>query len=192
MSTAVFPDDIQEVLDAYDRADREAGRLVEPLNDAQFTWRPDGGRGWSVAQCLDHVTVLNAGYGRAMLAAMEEAERRGWRRRGPLHPGPIGRWFIRSQEPPVRRKLKTPGKVQPPPDRARERVLREFREAHDGLRRVAREAARHDANRATFANPVVGFIRMKVATGLLALAAHDRRHLWQAGQVVGRPDFPAA
>ena len=192
MSTAHLPDDIQQVLDDFDRSDQQAASLVERLDDAQFTWRPDDGRSWSVAQCLEHLTVLNAAYGRAMLAAMEEAGRRGWRRQGPLQPGPIGRWFIRSQEPPVRRKLRTPRKVQPTGGRPRDVILREYREAHDRLRRVAREAAAHDANRATFPNPVAGIIRMKVATGLLALAAHDRRHLWQAERAVGRPDFPAA
>ena len=192
MSTTPLPDDIQQVLDAFDSSDRTAATLVEPLNGAQFTWRPDGRRGWSVAQCLEHLTVLNASYGRAMQAAMEEAGKRGWQRRGPLHPGPVGRWFIRSQEPPVRRKLRTPGKIQPPPDRPREVILREYGEAHDRLRLVARQAATHDANRATFPNPILGVVRMKVATGLLALAAHDRRHLWQAERVVDRPDFPAA
>ncbi|MEX2663206.1 MAG: hypothetical protein WD227_14850 [Vicinamibacterales bacterium] len=39
-------------------------------------------------------------------------------------------------------------------------------------------------NRATFQNPFIPVIRMRVSTGLHVVAAHDRRHLWQAEQVV--------
>jgi hypothetical protein len=38
-------------------------------------------------------------------------------------------------------------------------------------------------NGATFTNPFIKFVRVSVATGLNVIAAHDRRHLWQAEQV---------
>jgi hypothetical protein len=55
---------------------------------------------------------------------------------------------------------------------------------------MAREAGAIDANRATFQNPFLKMVRMKVSTAFQVINAHDRRHLWQAEQVIGRPDFP--
>jgi hypothetical protein len=33
-------------------------------------------------------------------------------------------------------------------------------------------------------------VRMRLATALQIIPAHDRRHLWQARQVLARPEFP--
>jgi hypothetical protein len=35
-------------------------------------------------------------------------------------------------------------------------------------------------------------VRFSIATGLFVIAAHDRRHLWQAEQVKQAPGFPSA
>ena len=59
------------------------------------------------------------------------------------------------------------------------------------VRRLIADAADVDINRATFPNPFLKIIRMRVATALQILAAHDRRHLWQAEQVRMAPGFPA-
>ena len=54
------------------------------------------------------------------------------------------------------------------------------------------DAADVDVTRATFQNPFIPIIRMRVATGLAVLAGHDRRHLWQAEQVKRAPGYPGA
>jgi hypothetical protein len=33
-------------------------------------------------------------------------------------------------------------------------------------------------------------VNFTVATGLLVITAHNRRHLWQAEQILKRQDFP--
>ena len=59
-----------------------------------------------------------------------------------------------------------------------------YRAAHDGIRALLRTAATLDVNRATFVNPFIQVVRVKVATGFLVISAHDRRHLCQAEQVL--------
>lgn len=185
------PPDIQRILDEIDAADRAAEALVAGLSDAQLHWQPDGGKRWSIAQCLQHLARINVLYGDAIRGAVAAARERGWTRRGPLAPGLFGRLFIRQQEPPVRVRMRAPGNVQPSSGVPRDEIMRQFREAHDRVRQTAREAALVDANRATFPNPFIELVRVRVATGLHVLTAHDRRHLWQAGQVKARADFPS-
>jgi hypothetical protein len=55
---------------------------------------------------------------------------------------------------------------------------------------LIRDAAEIDLTRATFQNPFIPIVRMRVATGLAILPAHDRRHLWQAEQVQLAPGYP--
>jgi hypothetical protein len=179
----VLPPDLQAVRDDMDAADRAAEELAARLKDDEFFWQPDGGRRWSVALCLDHLAVANTVYGASIRGAIETAKARGWGRRGPGAPGFFGRQFIASLEPPVKRRSGAPGKIKPMPNRGRDEILRAYRTAHDDIRTLIDEAAATDVNRATFRNPFIPIVRVKVATAFQVIAAHDRRHLWQAEQV---------
>jgi hypothetical protein len=93
-------------------------------------------------------------------------------------------------EPPVTRRLRAPRTGTPAPMKERQIILDGYRAGHDLTRLVIAEAATIDANRARFKNPFVPLIRFSIATGLFVIAAHDRRHLWQAEQVTRAPGFP--
>jgi hypothetical protein len=186
------PADIQQILDQMDDAERAAEAIAASVSVGQFNWQPDGGRSWSIAQCLEHLATINVLYAGAVRAAIDRARERGWTRKGPLAPSRFGLWFIRSQEPPVKRRLKAPGSVRPGSQLSREEILRRYRESHELVKQVARDAATIDANRATYPNPFLKVLPFKVATGLYVLPAHERRHLWQAEQVRRRPDFPSS
>jgi hypothetical protein len=178
-----LPEDLQQLTDAMNAADEAAERLSARVSDEEFFWQPDEGRRWSIALCLDHLAVSNSVYGSAIRGAVENARARGWPRTGPAAPGFFGRKFIQSLEPPVKRRTSAPSKIKPRPVSKRDEILRAFRQAHDDLRQLIQQSATIDINRATFANPFFGMIKVKVATGFQVVAAHDRRHLWQAEQV---------
>ncbi len=187
-----LPADLQRILDDIDAADRAGETIASQVTDEQFNWRPREGQGWSIAQCLDHLATINAFYSKPVQQAVDVARARGWTRQGPAAPGFFGRRFVASQEPPVKRRLRAPGRVQPAPaSRSREEILGAYHDAHTSVRRLIASAAEVDINRATFPNPFLRIIRMRVSTALLTLAAHDRRHLWQAEQVRMAPGFPA-
>lgn len=73
---APLPDDVQELLRALDENDRRAEDLVRGLDDERLNWRPDE-RSWSVAQCLDHLSVANRTYVVPMREALEKRGGRG-------------------------------------------------------------------------------------------------------------------
>ena len=183
--------DLQEILDAVDAADRAAESLTRPLTDEQFHWQPEGGRSWSVAQCFDHLATSNKVYGAAMATALDEAEQQGWAATGPIASTVFGAWFVKSLEPPVKRRTRAPGKIQPRASGTRQDILRGYAEAHEGIRQLAMRADALDVNRATFSNPFLPLIRVRVGTGFRVICAHDRRHLWQAERVTTQSGFPA-
>ena len=169
--------------DAVDAADRSADAIASRVSDTEFFWRPDDGRRWSIALCLDHLAVANTVYGAAIRGAVETAKAAGSRRAGPAAPGFFGRKFVASLEPPVKHRSSAPAKIKPRPVTTRDEILRSYHAAHDEVRRLIAESAAIDVNRATFRNPFIGFVKVSVATGFNVIAAHDRRHLWQAEQV---------
>ena len=187
---AVLPDDVQRIIDQLDEADRTAQALVGTLTDAQFHWQPDGGRRWSVAQCLEHLAVGDALYAGLMREAIDKARQAGLTRRGPLAPGLFGRMFANSLEPPVRFRGRSPKAIVPRSGLSRAEILQRYFGTHQQLKAIAHETASVDANRARYRNPFFQRVRMKVATGFFVITAHNRRHLWQAQRVVEHPEFP--
>ena len=180
--------DLQQIIDEVDAADRAADALNARLSDEQFTWHEDGR--WSVAQCLDHLATMNAYYGAAIRDGVERARQRGLHGGGPIAPSFVGAWFIRSMEPPVKHRGKSPAAARPVSQGSREDIMRAYHQAHDQFRELVRSCADIDVNRATYANPFLHIVPMRVGTGLRIIPAHDRRHLWQAEQVTRAAGFP--
>lgn len=178
-----LPRDLQTIADAVDAADAAADAIASRVTDEEFFWQPDGGRRWSIALCLDHLAVANTVYGQAMRDAVDRARAAGLTRKGEAAPSFFGRRFIASLEPPVKRRTSAPGKIKPRPATNRQEILTAYHKAHDDVRQLIVDAAAIDVNRATFRNPFIGIVRMRVSTAFQILAAHDRRHLWQAEQV---------
>jgi hypothetical protein len=192
MADAPLRPDLQRLLDELDAVDRATERLVSPLTDEQFFWQPNEGRSWSVAQCLEHLAMINAMYGAAVAKGIESARARGLTGGGPIELPLLGGLFVRSMEPPVKRRFRAPGKAIPRTTKPRADIMRAFAEGHRVLRDVIRAAAEVDVNRGRFANPFLGFIRWTIGTGISVGPAHDRRHLWQAENVTKAPGFPTA
>ena len=177
----MLPAELQSLLDQIDACEHEAERLVNPLDEAGVNQSPPSG-GWSVAQCLHHLTLMNPFYLDGWRATVAEARARGAASFAGLRPTPIGRWFVRSMEPPVKMKAKAVAAVTPPSQLPLAGLLAAFNASHDEYRALVHASADLDVNRLVRPNAIVKAVRMRLSTVLLIIPAHDRRHLWQAAQ----------
>jgi hypothetical protein len=176
--------DIQALEEAYDATERDARAIVAGLTEELGGWRAESGS-WSVAECLDHLAISNRVYLEVMEPAAAQALAQGSSRRGPARPGLLGGWFVRSLEPPVspRFRGKAPKKIVPRRAPSLRDAAADFFASKQEVRAFLRRYAHIDLNGVRFPNPFVRGIRFSLATGLHVLAAHERRHLWQAGRV---------
>jgi hypothetical protein len=181
---AAFPPDIAALHEAFAEAERDARRLAEGLTDAAAGWRPSPSS-WSVAECLDHLATTNRVYLEAMEPSAARALASGRRRRGPAIPGIVGGWFVRMQEPPVKRRarMKAPGSIRPRHSPPFGDAMAAFFASQDAVRTFLRTYAGLDLAGTRFPNPFIRGIRFSLATGLHVIAAHERRHLWQAHRI---------
>jgi hypothetical protein len=183
MVTAL-PDDLAAVVGALDAVDGDARRLTTGLDEDLGTWQAEPGS-WSVAQCLDHLAVANRTYLAAMRPSAAAAGARGRVRRGPARPGLVGRIFVALLEPPVRTisRGKAPAAIRPRPSPTLGDALAAFLAAQDDVRAFVQANAGLDLAGTTFPNPFITGVRFSLATALHVMAAHGRRHLWQAWRV---------
>lgn len=171
---------------------RSAREIVDGLSDGQLNWRPGAGR-WSVAECLDHLTITDNLYIPVLTKAIEEGRSRGRLGDGPFHHGFIGKKFISSMEPPPKKKFGAPKSMVPADDPSRHdprETIAAFMVAGDELVNVLEKAQGVDLQRVKVASFITPLLRLNAATWFASLAAHERRHLWQARKVTEEPGFP--
>ena len=185
-SAIVLPPDLQGYISSLDATDAHARRLLDGLSDRQANWQPDVSR-WSIAMCLDHLALTSESYLAALTTAAANA-RPGHRSLQPA--GWFSRFFLKKTEPPATLKIKAPKNIQPAAAIPAQQALAHFLAANDAVRSFARTTAHLDLCSTRFRNPFVRGLNFTVATGLLIICAHNRRHLWQADQVRQSRDFP--
>jgi hypothetical protein len=158
--------------------------LVAGLSDEQFRWSP-GPKRWSMAQCFDHLNVTARGTVASVDAAIQNARTRGLTGAGPFAHSVFERLFIRSMEPPPGFRFRAPKTLAPAPvpSQPMAEIVREFMSWQDQLSDRMRLADGIDLQRTRVQSPASPLIAWSLG-GMFALTlAHERRHLWQAGQV---------
>ena len=104
-----------EFIAELDRQSAQAQALAAGLSDAALNWQPNGGKSWSVAQCLDHLVIMNRMYVKALQDAVANNRDQLEPRKVPIQPsGWFMRLFISYEEPPPKIKLPAPKKIAPP------------------------------------------------------------------------------
>lgn len=191
-TTGVVPRILHAELSEYRRqlrdARADAEKLVEGLSDEQFNWRPAPGR-WSIAECLDH---LNNGW--RVLEKLDykiaKASEQGVRGEGPYRHPLLGRLYVRFVEPPPKIRVRAPKAFVPKPDQPLAAVAPRFLELQDEIIRRVIAADGLDLGGVRMSSPITRRFKMSLGQWFAFLAAHERRHLWQAWQVRKHPDFP--
>jgi hypothetical protein len=164
-------------------------RQVLPLSLDQLRWRSDPTR-WSIGECLDHLNVTLAAY----LPKIEDAIVLGWREgmtQGFRHHLPAEIDTLRLIEPPVRVRFPAPPEIQPVAAVDPDRLVDAFHRTRDRYAAAVRRSFGLDLPRILIAEPICPWIHTLGGT-LALMAAHDRRHIWQAEQVIEDPRFPRA
>ena len=173
----------------------EASRLwfqkrVLPLSIEQLRWRPDA-RHWSIAECLDHLNLtLNL-----HLPKIDDAIGRG--RREDHSPVTCPRCeraeaeALRFIEPPVTIGESAPALAIPAAAVDPDWLVDQFHQTRDRYSDAVRRSLGLDLRRIRIVEPIYPLI-VSLGGTLAFIAAHDRRHMWQAERVRQAPRFPRA
>jgi hypothetical protein len=92
--------------------------------------------------------------------------------------------FVRSIEPPPKIKSKAPKVIRPRAGAQLGPAAAEFFAAHAEAKQFSLDNADLDLAAVMFPNPFIKGLRFSLATGLHAIPAHERRHLYQARQIL--------
>jgi DinB family protein len=191
ISSAALHPELDDYVQQISRIRDDAKKLTSNLSEAQLNWRTHPGR-WSIAQCLQHLTLGNEAYLPQIDTGITQARERKLLSSGPYKHGWFGNWFARSFEPPPKFKMKNPKAITPPPDLDGAQVIARFDRSWVEILRRVYDAHGLDLGRTRVISPFISLIRLDVGQAFGMLTSHARRHVWQAWQVRNDANFPTS
>jgi len=181
-------DELRGYIQQFDLIAAEASEIATPLSEEQFYWQPAPGQ-WSIGECFLHLNAVDGSDLPSLEKAIAQGHRIGVFGHPPFRYGFLSRKFVESMEPPAKRRFKAPKAYLPPAQRPKIEVMNDFLSIHTRLKELVRESNGLDLKRIKTPTPVSRFVRFSLGQRFALLAAHDRRHLWQAREVRKHPDF---
>lgn len=177
-------------MDAWEQAESElndatsrARALVDSAPARLFTVRPSLTQ-WSAAECLAHLSLTTETFLPVLRKAVDDARARHLAGKGAPRMdffGRILRWFL---EPPVRKRVKTTARFVPRSVRAKSEALAEFSSMQTQLIELLRSTHDVPIGRLKVISPFDSRVKYNIYSAFLIVAAHQRRHLWQAEQAI--------
>src|SRR5215470_6565197 len=159
----------------------EARQLVVGLSDQQLNWKPRPDQ-WSMAECLDHLSLSNAAFAPYLSNAIARGRTKAPVQMAPAyHPTRIGAWLIRQVSPEAPRKLKAPKIFRPAEPSKIASALDHFLDGQAKFLNLVQQVAGIDYNSIRLRSPVTPLIRYSLADALVVTVVHEKRHLDQAG-----------
>jgi DinB superfamily len=161
---------------------RGGNELAAQLDDAALMRRPSP-KSWSVAENLEHLSATAATFARRIRRRLDGATAQSI---VPAEKRSIpGRVWLRLVEPPVRLRLKVPAAaLQPGEINSREQLMTRFSDTHATLIALLDESDAYDRMNLRVQTPFSKRVTVTLVDTFAVLAAHGRRHLWQAKRAV--------
>lgn len=170
---------------------QDARELVAGMSEKALAWRPEPGR-WSIAENLMHLNLVGERYVKAIDECIASAREGRLFSSGPFRYAFFSSLLVEGTEPPPCRKLRTTRAVTPPKDAPVTAALPVFLHLQDQLAERLKRAEGLDLARATLISPLMRRVRQSLGLAFAFVAAHERRHLWQAREVRNSASFCAA
>jgi hypothetical protein len=155
-----------------------AEHLVSGLSADDLSSRPPQG-GWCVVECIQHLVATSDAFLPRMTTALSAAPRQS-NEYGTTVIGRLLAWFL---EPPYRMRFRVVPELAPMPI-APSDLLSSFAASQDHVRDFLRACRGLAIDQVQVASPVDSRIKYNLWDALRVLTAHQRRHLWQAEQVL--------
>jgi DinB superfamily len=177
-----IPAELQACARDFRHAVDEARNLLTYTNEDALRTRPAPSR-WSALECVVHLNLATEAMLPGIRQAIEQA---------PARPNDkqtykldlAGRLLAWSLEPPVFLKLKAPKLAEPTDSSDPVPTLQEFERLHDELVGLLDASAGKAIDQQKVKSPFAN-MHYNAYSAFRIIAAHDRRHLWQARKAAG-------
>lgn len=181
---------IQTITAESEMINDAAREVVAGLSDEQLNWKP-APDSWSIAQCLDHLTLASEKFDQYFTGAIARAREKNRLAANPAYrPTVFGGWLIKQVVPEAKRKVTAPTVFRPSEGSAIKDPLERFLKQQRAFLDFVKEARGIDYNKTRLRSPVTPLMRYSLADAFVLTVVHSWRHLAQARRVRETAGFP--
>ena len=181
---------LQTIVVGAEENSEMACELFSGISNARLNWKPAPDK-WSIAQCLDHLTVASREFERYFSDALVRGRKKWPVSSGPAYrPSFMGGWLIKVVHPETGRNLTAPKIFRPAESSNIDEPLEKFLKQQERFNEFVRETNGVDYNKTKIRSPVTPFMRYSLADAFVVTVVHGRRHLAQARRVRETSGFP--
>ena len=156
-----------------------------------MNWKPSTEE-WSIAQCLDHLTVTTNEFEKYFETALRRAREKWLVTNSPRYkPSVLGGWLAKQVSPEAPRKITAP-KIFRPASSNIPATLENFVSQQARFLDFVRGSTAIDYNKTRLRSPVTPLMRYSLADAFVITVLHGQRHLAQARRVREMSEFPKA
>ena len=159
------------------------------LSESQINWKPSL-ESWSIAECVDHLTVTNKLYFNEFEKQFAEKQIKTDYSKTQVKHKWLSKFIIKSVDPANIKKVKTFPVFMPSRSKHTKDVFNTFNEVQNGLINLISTATNLDLNKYVMSSPAAKIIKENFCDILEIIRLHDRRHFNQAERLINHPDFP--
>ena len=156
--------------------------LTEDLSEEKFNTKPAPDR-WSVAECISHLTATWNPYKKILTEAIAENQNSSFKNPDNFKPRFIMKKFTEMMEPPYKFKMKTFAQFVSGEKLSKQQTINKFNEGIDETVNFIHACENVDIKKTIIVSPVSKIIKYQLGELFPFLAAHARRHIWQAENV---------
>ena len=179
--------DNRSQIDGLQRELRETSRRATELwsrHSLEQLLRRPSEKKWSAAECVAHLNVTNRAYVPRIEEGLHELETKkvaSSTRMVMNFNAKLLRWWL---EPPSRLKLPTARAFQPSAVTSAEDVLHAFQELNARINEQLNRGRGLCLDKAMMVSPFSEGMKYNLYSAFVLIAAHNRRHLWQAASAL--------
>jgi hypothetical protein len=179
-TVAPLPPQLAGVKEELLLASERAREVCKGLDEARWASRPPAQ--WSVGECLTHLNITSEQFIPLLDQAIRDGRARSVEGPPPYGLGFVGWALLKFMEPPYKMKTKTAPVFEP----ARVEPMAATLDRFDYLQKEVQARVDRSAglalDRLKLASPFDSRVKYNLYAAFRLIAAHQRRHLWQAEQ----------
>jgi DinB family protein len=180
LSDSGLPNDLKALISQFEKSKQEIDELLNGLTEEQFNKKPGSG-GWSVGECVDHLIITGKDYTNQIERGLKKAQHKNLILKSNYKFSWLGKSFIKNIEPPVKRKFKVPARWTPDSKLNLKNLKSEYLNLQDRYIDLIYDSNGLDIMKVKLPSPATSLLRFSIYEMFAVNAAHQRRHLWQAG-----------
>ncbi|MBU2490983.1 MAG: DinB family protein [Bacteroidetes bacterium] len=173
---------LKNLAEQFEELGKSLNKITEGLTEEQFNTKPSE-TSWSVGNCISHLNATWDQYNYLISEAVLKNQNPSINNPDLYKPRYLMKMFTNMMEPPYKFKMKTFAQFVSNEKLSKQETINKFNAGIEEAVKFIHASENVDIKKTIIVSPVSKFMKYQLGELFPFLAAHARRHIWQAENV---------